>query len=255
MKKISHLILCSLFFYACTGSASSIQVRFNDVTYAFPEQSRLSTLVNAFGQNQSEIDWPSAVLYQVDTKFDKQLLKQQQQVLADLKQLIIFWHEDKVLSAELSALYREIHSWQFGIIVDNQLDIDAFRLKQETNPVLTNGSYVLWAKKRPNYVTLIGLGGRADVMHEHNKATYQYLFSANFSDEMKNIDEVYHIEGKSIDSARAYRTIPVAFWNKTPEPVANAAVLYVPISAKILTEKYQTLNSQILDLLQYRIAQ
>lgn len=253
MKKLLGCLLFS-FFPVSNVAASAVQVEFDHETIGFAEQPRVSVLLQVLN-NKSKVYWPMAKLYQTDTDNQAQLLQNQRQVLEDLRQLIIIWHHDQSVSQQLSALRREIASWQLGVLVNTPLDLDLAKLKQEFNPVLNKGIYTLSASKRLNFVSVVAMGGRSDVVYRQGKPAYQYLAEADFSAASKDVDEVFYIPNQTYNNTIEIKTIAVSFWNKTAEPVANGTVLFVPVPVDVLTEQYATLNEQIVQLAQYRIAQ
>ena len=251
MKKLFSSLLFSLapVVYANAGVVS---VSYDHETINFESQPRISVLLSILN-DKSRIYWPIAKLYHVDSIIQSDLIADKQLVLEDLRQLIIMWHQHQTISQQLSALRREIESWQLGVVVDTNLDFDLTQLRQEHNPVLDSGSYILSASKRTNYVSVVGLGGRSDVVYRNNKAAYQYLQETDFSAEVKDVDEVFYVPNQSLNGNFEVEPISVSFWNKTKHPLMNGSVLFVPISADILTEHYAKLNEQIVKLAQYRI--
>ena len=233
--------------------ASAVDVEFQHETISFPEPPRVSLLLQVLN-NQTKVDWPTAKLYRTDSPRQPQLLEDQRAILADLKALIIFWHQEQQISQQLSALRREIASWQLGVFVNTPLDLDLTMIRQDFNPVLSPGVYLLRATKRPNYVSIVALGGRNDVVYQQGKPAYQYLGEANFADNVKAVDTVFYYPNHAYENLTGVKTIPVAAWNKTAEPLANGTLLFVPISTDVLTEQYASLNDQIAELAQYRIA-
>jgi len=253
MKKLFSCLLFSLFPVSYV-SATAVMVEFNHETISFAEQPRVSVLLQVLN-DKSKVYWPMAKLYQTDAEIQPQLLFDQQQVLEDLRQLILMWHHDQNVSQQLSALRREISNWQLGVFVNTPLDLDLTKLRQELNPVLNKGAYILSASKRLNYVSVVAMGGRSDVVYRQGKPAYQYLQEADYSDTVKDVDEVFYIPNQTYNNSIDAKTIAVSYWNKTTEPLVNGTVLYVPIPADVLTEQYAMLNEQIVKLAQYRIAQ
>lgn len=253
MKKLFSSLLFCLAPVVC-AEAGTVSVSYDHETINFDSQPRISVLLSVLN-DKSRIYWPMAKLYQVDSKLQSDLVANKQVVLEDLRQLIIMWHHQQTVSQQLSALRREIESWQLGVVVDTPLDFDLTQLRQEHNPVLDSGSYILSASKRTNYVTVVALGGRSDVVYRNNKAAYQYLQEADYSAEVKDVDEVFYVPNQSLNSNFEVESISVSFWNNTEQPLLNGSVLFVPISADILTEQYAKLNEQIVQLAQYRIVQ
>lgn len=253
MKKLIILLLISLCPTAIANESASVFIKNQKDVIGFINPPRLSVVINALTASGSHIYWPQAKLYLMDSKMSEELQSQKNRVLADLSVLIMHWHENQQLASDLSSLRREIESWEFGIFIDTPLDADLVNLDLNFNPVLDKGEYIFTASKRKNFVSLIALGGKIDVVYGSSKPAFVYLEQAGLSAATTDIDDVFLVPNKSKIGDASTRKIPVADWNRTIEPLPIGAVVYVPLSNAVHTAQYPNLNDQILQLAQYRI--
>lgn len=215
---------------------------------AFAEPPRLAIALYQYHQ-QTDIYWPTARLYQLDTAANARINQLRLQVVASLKQLTRGHAQDKRLAMQLIELANTLDSFQYARPLDIVLDPSLTLVDPKANPRLTTGRYLLATPQRRGAIAFIGLGGQVFQPLVPTQAVWQLFADSKFAAQQQ-VDEVWLIE-----PYQPIRTIPVASWNRQQLFVNVGALLFVPLPEAVLTDEFSQLNSEIAELLSYRVSQ
>ncbi|MGI5308748.1 capsule biosynthesis GfcC family protein [Rheinheimera sp. WS51] len=189
--------------------------------------------------------WPVSALYNTSDN-SAQLL--QQQVLALLAELQEAEASDTDLQQALSAMTKQVQSWQLASRVFITIDYDLARAKAEHNPAFSAGDYLLKLAPRPSHVSVLGLVTQPGKIN-HKAATPAAGYAADLTYlAAADRHSLYIIQ----PNGQVVKTT-VAAWQQQLVEAMPGAQLFVPFKSGLFSAKWQQLNQAIVQLARHRV--
>lgn len=187
--------------------------------------------------------WPGAVISERRaTAVEEQ---RQQDVLARLQGLAA--GEDGDSAAAITALQRQLQAIPVTGRQQVNLDPDYVRIRTRANPPL-EGEYTLWVGPKPTTVTVAGLvsqPGAKPFTPERDVVSY--------------LADMHLLEGADKNDAWLIypngqtQKVPVAYWNRRHVEPMPGSIIFVGFAPGVWSDRYETLNADIVHLLTHRI--
>jgi len=237
--------LCSTSSIVGAQQASpEVLLKVNNQWQGFSQAPRLSLLLQSV-PNSSALHWPSAKLFRLSQ--NPQLEQLRKDVSEQLRQLTLTLEQEPQLASQLMKLRSEMLLWQLAEPVTEQLDPTLALTQVRHNPVIPEGQYVLSARPARNRVYFVGIGGDMTGLFQPGLAAYSYT-DILARPELGSPETVWLLK---VDGT--IQQIPVAFYNRSNEPLPLEAVVFVPMPKALLGDKFANLNQQLVELLQHRV--
>lgn len=220
-----------------------VLVEYQQQWQGYVEAPRLQAVLANQVKSQN-VHWPSARLFSLDPIALAELEQTRTAVLEQLRLLIIASAAEPTIAMQLQETRQQISRWRLAKPLAEELNPNLALVRQQYNPRLAPGQYVLVAGKRVSTVSVFGLGGERFILHEQQRAAYAYVH---------DVFEQYPDTVWLLTSRLEPREIPVASWNRTETAIATGSLLFVPLSIATADQDLQPLNEQIKTLLAHRV--
>lgn len=249
MRIFSFVALTVLSFTSlCYAASPAVLVKHNEQYRGYMKLPRLSEVVTTVNTVPA-LYWPAARLYKTDPESVNVLELQRQELLkalASLKQAYI-QDDDAELAASAEALSQEVKSWVLAEQLFLALDPDKVRAKPALDPKLRAGQYLLQVGNRPETITVAGVAQNTKL---------QFINAADASDYFAQIKPLAGASSSFLyvlPAAQQAIQARTGLWNSQRQDVPAGAVLYVPFELRDLPSEFESLNQQIIELLQHRV--
>ena len=243
MKIIPAALLFSLFASSTAFAVGNVEV----FTADSKEPIKLTgaeRLVDLVAQPRlAESWWPGAVI--AERQATAVAEKRHQALLAQLGSLAAEEGGDD--GAAIQALRRQLEAIKVTGRQLVPLDPDVVRVRPRTNPPL-QGEYTLWVGPQPSTVTVVGL-----ISGPGKKAFTPGRDVADYLDEMDLLSGAERSYAWVVYPDGRTQKVPVAYWNKRHVEPMPGSVIFVGFGDSLWTNKWETLNADILHSLTHRI--
>lgn len=207
---------------------------------------RLSEFLQSI-PNAEQVYWPSAQLFQLDAPELASVETLRSEVAEQLRLLTLAHPDDPLLAAKLMQLRTQVQSWLLGKPLHEALEPGLAYNQAKYNPQLSAGRYVLQASARPKTLQVLGLGGVFELQFEPQQPAYEYQSS------LLRQQALLPEQLQLLLPSGVVKTIPIADWNRSEQPLDITALVFVPIPDVYLTAETAQLNQQLLQLVAYRV--
>ena len=236
-------VFCLKLFAQQPVTEIPVLVQYQQQWQGYVEQPRIQTVLMQQVKS-ANVHWPSARLYSLEPEALAELEQTRSQVLEQLRLLIIAAAKEPQLAMQLQETRQQIARWRLAKPVALELNPNLALVRQQHNPKLSKGQYLLVAGKRVSTISVFGLGGERFFMHEQQRPAYAYVQQAT---------ELYGDTVWLFSAQKPAREIPVAAWNRTETAIATGTLLFVPLTHNLIEQDFPELNQQIKTLLVHRV--
>jgi hypothetical protein len=246
---IVAFVLSFLFISSLYAAEPIVLIQHDGQYQGYFSKPRLSDVVSPVNKS-SELYWPAASLYSLDTNELVKLEARKQVLLKELSKLKSYYiaEEEHELASSIAKLESDVNSLRLAKKILLPLDPDRVRAKKSLNPLIDPGHYLLSVTIRPEQILLFGLVEQRDTSLLTARSLNAYL------------DKLTLLVGAS--SSFTYLILPSAapliaktgLWNSSYQAVPPGASLFIPIEKRNLPKQFENINEQIVELLVNKVA-
>lgn len=240
------LLLCTLYLGVAEASSSdqaNVTISLDNKRYSFNSGVRLANVLQSVKGNKVFFPLTSQLYKLSNAKNDKR------QQFYDLMRSSEFSNQN------FEFLLKQIYGWELGQRQRVVLDLDLARLREESNPVVDNGNYLLQLNKRPDSVYLFGAVNRdLTLPHLSMAPVNDYLDNESISKtDLTASDHVFIVQPNGVVAK-----VGVSYWNQSTKDndtqVMPGSAIFVPFKSSSFSSKYDQINHMLIELVQDRIS-
>lgn len=247
MKICLLTLFCCLTLLSAIGFAADskheirVQVTVNQQLYQFKSLPRLTDVLAPVALEQDWY-WPATALYQHTAK-PAQLRSQLLDLLADLQKDAL-----PELQQTLLSLSQQISSWQLAERISYSVDYDVARIRPSTNPTFTEGDYSIRLVTRPTRIVVTGAAANPGSLNHQAAADVdsylQQLVLLPGADTEQPV--IINPDGRVL-------LLTAGYWHNQHLELMPGATLLIPLKPGLFSDKFNELNSQLIELARHRV--